>query len=134
MPTTSPAEAQAVLAHLRRKGWSEEKLAEHILPYMPPPQPSSGGGGDDAGVEIPPDVSSAWLDEHLPAMDRYRIRSVVDELERRGWLPADAAVAVLPHLLPKLPPDDAEAILASLRDIGLSEDQIRSLTAARTSR
>jgi hypothetical protein len=134
MPTTSPAEAQAVLAHLRRKGWSEEKLAEQILPYMPPPQPPSGDGGDDAGVEIPPDVSSAWLDEHLPAMDRYRIRSLVDELERRGWLPADAAVAVLPHLLPKLPPDDAQAILASLRDIGLSEDQIRGLTAARSSR
>ncbi len=53
---------------------------------------------------------------------------VVDELERRGWSPGDAAVAVLPHLLPKLPPEEVDAILAGLREIGLSEEDIARLS------
>ncbi|MDQ4049120.1 MAG: hypothetical protein M3131_07045 [Actinomycetota bacterium] len=126
MPTTSPAEARRVLEHVRGKGWSEEEIAEVILPYMPPARPSAGGR-EPRSADVPDRVSPAWLDEHLPEMDREGIRRVVDELERRGWPPADAAVAVLPHLLPKLPPEDVEAILAGLREIGVSDEQIARL-------
>ena len=126
LPTTSPAEARAAVDHLRGKGWTEEQIAEQILPYMPRPQPPRAGDGYP--FYIPAGVSTAWLDRNLPGMDPTGLRRVVDELERRGWSPADAAVAVLPHLLPKLPPEEADAILAGLREIGLSEEDIARLS------
>ena len=127
LPTTSPAEARAALDHLRRKGWTEEEIAEQILPYMP--RPRRPPDGDESRLRyIPAGVSTAWLDRHLPAMDPEGIRRVVDELERRGWSSTDAAVAVLPHLLPKLPPDEVDAILAGLKEIGMSEEDIARLS------
>ena len=126
LPTETPAQAHSTLDHLRSKGWTEEELAEKILPYMPrrrPEAPTAGGGG----IIIPGGASKAWLDQQLPSMDRHQMRLVVDELERRGWSPAEAAVTVLPHLLPKLSPGDREAILAGLRDLGLTEEEITSV-------
>ncbi len=121
LPTTSPAEAQAGVNHLRSKGWTEEELAQKILPYMPR---RPGGAGAAA---LPNPVPHGWLARELPVMDRAQLRDVVDELERRGWSAAQAATTVLPHLLPKLPPADAQAILAGLRDLGMSEAEIAAV-------
>lgn len=126
LPTTTPAEARAGVEHLRRKGWTEEELAQKILPYMPRQAPPAGGRAATA-VVLPDPVTRHWLDRELPAMDRGQIRQVVDELERRGWPAARAAVTVLPHLLPRLPPEDAQAILAGLRELGMSESEIASV-------
>lgn len=127
LPTSPPAEARAVLEHLRRRGWSEEQIAEQVLPYLPPPGSPLAREASPL-PRLPTDVSTAWLDQHLPAMDRDGIRSVVEELERRGWTAADAAVAALPHLLPKLPPEDAEAILSGLKEIGIPAEDIARLS------
>lgn len=121
LPTTSPAEAEAAVDHLRKKGWSEERLAKHIFPFMP----RSPRAAESS--HVPPGASSVWLDRHLPGMNREQIAGVVDELERRGWSPAEVAVAVLPHLLPKLPREDADAVLAGLVEIGLPPDEIARL-------
>ena len=123
LPTASPAQAEAAVDHLRKKGWSEERLEKSILPFMP--RPPRDGAAESSG--IPPGASSAWLDRHLPGMDREQIAGVVDELERRGWSAADVAVAVLPHLLPKLPRADADAVLAGLVGIGLPPEEIARL-------
>ena len=127
LPSTSPAEARAALDHLRHKGWTEEQIAEQILPYMPrPPKPRDG---EQRGFTyIPAGVSTTWLDQRLPAMEPEEIRRVVDELERRGWSSAKAAVAVLPHLLPKLPPKEADALLAGLKEIGVQDEDIARLS------
>lgn len=131
LPTCSPAEARAAVEHLRRKGWTEEQLAEQILPYMPRadrwPQRRAARGPEPKTVSVPPRVSMDWLDEHLPTMDREQIRLVVEELEQRGWSPTEAAVAVLPHLLPKLPREDADAILAGLKELGMTDGEIARL-------
>lgn len=132
LPSASAAEAKRTVEHLRGTGWSDEKLAELVLPYMPTdPRPGMLGGGTrdtPADVAVPAQVSGAWLDEHLPAMDPRQMRHVVQELERRGWPAADAAMAVLPHLLPKLRDEDARAIVDGLPRLGLSEAQIARLT------
>jgi hypothetical protein len=128
LPSASAAEARSTVEHLRGNGWSDEKLAELVLPYMPrDPRPGMlGPAPDDEAVEVPvpTHVSPDWLDRHLPEMDPRQLRHVVDELEKRGWSAADAAVAVLPHLLPKLREDDAQAIIDSLPRLGMSEAQI----------
>ena len=129
LPTTSPAEARAAVDHLRGKGWTEEQIAEQILPYMPRPRPARESDGFP--FYVPAGVSRAWLDQHLPRMDAAGIRRVVDELERRGWSSADAAVAVLPHLLPKLPPEQVDAVLAGLREIGMPQEDIAALSPRR---
>lgn len=148
LPTTSPAEARSVVERMRRKGWTEEEVEQHLLPYMPQPrqepppheeepsreeehetprQEQHPDDGAERAVSLPPRVSRTWLDEHLPAMDRRELRLVVEELERRGWSPSQAALAVLPHLLPKLPAEDREAILAGLTELGVSDEEIARL-------
>ena len=130
LPTCSPAEARSAIEHLRSKGWSEDELAAQILPYMPRvdqwPERRGARAGSGA-VSLPPRVSTAWLDQQLPSMDREQIRLVVEELERRGWSSTEAAVAVLPHLLPKLPREDADAILAGLKKLGMTDGEIARL-------
>ncbi len=133
LPSASPAEARAILERMRRKGWTEAEVAQRLLPFMPPgalasPEGDERPAREARGVDVPPRVSTRWLDQQLPAMDRRQIRLVVEELERRGWPPTDLAVAVLPHLLPKLPPEDADAILAGLKELGLAEEEIARLT------
>ena len=142
LPTTTPTEAASAVRHLRSKGWTEEKLAEFIYPYMPrewdlPPihrsLPRADGAADEPpAVSLPRDITTDWLDHHLPAMDRRQLRRVVDELERRGWPTGRVAMAVLPHLLPKLPREDAQAILAGLAELGLTEEEIARATAIRS--
>ena len=131
LPTASPAEARNVVEYMRRKGWSEKEVAELILPYMPRAARSTEDGraatNAPRGASVPPRVSTAWLDQNLPAMSREEIRLVVDELERRGWSAPDAALAVLPHLLPKLPSEDAHAILAGLQELGMTDAEIDRL-------
>jgi len=132
LPSASPAEARSILEGMRRQGWTEAEVAQRLLPFMPPGALASPEGGKAAAVAppavaVPPRVSTKWLDGHLPAMDRTQIRLVVEELERREWPPTDLAVAVLPHLLPKLPTEDADAILTGLGDLGLSDDEIARL-------
>lgn len=116
---------------MRGRGWTEAEVAERILPYMPPTPPAAASGdarsGGERAISLPARVSTAWLDRHLPAMDRGQIRLVVEELERRGWPTPEVAVAVLPHLLPKLPPADANAILAGLRELGMTEEELARL-------
>ena len=130
LPTASPAEARALLDTMRGRGWTEAEVAERILPYMPA---SSGPAGDSpqaggvGAISVPAQASTTWLDRHLPPMDRGQIRLVVGELERRGWQPTEVAVAVLPHLLPKLPRADANAILGGLRELGMTEDEVARL-------
>ena len=54
LPTTTPAEAASAVAHLQSKGWTEEQVAEFILPYMPreaaPPASVEGGGAPIPGT------------------------------------------------------------------------------------
>ena len=137
LPSATPAEAESAVRHLRSKGWTEQELAEFILPFMPrePPPPAAApaappGAPVDApqAISVPAGVTTAWLDEHLPAMDRRQLRLVVDELERRGWAPGTVALAVLPHLLPKLPAEDARAVVAGLADLGMTEEEIARAT------
>ena len=122
LPTATPAEARSTVQHLRSKGWSEAKLAQYVLPYMPPSTDLS-----QPAVPVPTPVSRAWLDQELPAMAPAQIRLVVEELERRGWSSRDAALAVLPHLLPKLTAENAQALLAGVKALGLSEEEVTRL-------
>ena len=145
LPFSTPNEAAAGVRHLRTTGWTEEKIAEFILPYMPrggpaAPAPARTAPGAQTAPGpgprperarpglVPADVTRAWLDEHLPGMDRRQMRLVVDELEVRGWPSGTVAMAVLPHLLPKLPPDDARAVIAGLAELGMSEEEIARAT------
>jgi len=109
---------------MRGRGWTEAEVAERILPYMPPAPPAGDG---ERALSMPARASTAWLDHQLPAMDREQIRAVVEELEGRGWPAAEVAIAVLPHLLPKLAPADANAILAGLRELGMTEEELTRL-------
>jgi len=135
LPSATPVEAELAVRHLRSKGWTEQQLADFILPYMPrepPPPPAAAPGVTleaPQAISVPPGISTAWLDEHLPAMDRRQLRLVVDELERRGWSPGSVALAVLPHLLPTLPAEDARAVVAGLADLGMTDDEIARATA-----
>jgi len=136
LPSATPAEARAILEGMRGKGWTEAEVAQRLLPFMPPGALASPERGqeptpDPPEVMVPAGVSATWLDRHLPTMDRTQIRLVVEELERREWPPTDLAVSVLPHLLPKLPPEDADAILAGLAQLGLSDEEIARLRPAR---
>jgi len=136
LPSATPAEARAILEGMRGKGWTEAEVAQRLLPFMPPGALASPERGQEPTpdlpeVMVPAGVSATWLDRHFPTMDRTQIRLVVEELERRGWPPTDLAVAVLPHLLPKLPPEDADAILAGLAQLGLSDEEIARLRPAR---
>lgn len=133
LPTTSPAQAEGIVERMRRKGWTEEEVAELLLPYMPRrPEGGQSQPGEEKPVSVPPGVvSQSWLDAHLPAMERQEIRLVVEELERRGWSAARVAMAVLPHLLPKLPPDDRDAILAGLRELGMTDGEVVRLAGPR---
>lgn len=136
LPSATPAEARGILEGMRAKGWTEAEVAQRLLPFMPPgalasPERARAPVPDPPEVTVPPRVSTRWLDRHLPAMDRTQIRLVVEELERREWPPTDLAVAVLPHLLPKLPPEDADSILAGLAQLGLSDEEIERLRPAR---
>lgn len=135
LPSATPAEAASAVSHLRSKGWTEQQLAEFILPYMPrdPPSPAPLRAQAQAArpVSLPASVTTAWLDEHLPAMDRRQLRLVVDELERRHWPSGTVAMAVLPHLLPKLPAEDRRAVVVGLVDLGMSDEEIARATTAR---
>ena len=158
LPTTTPAEAESAVAHLQSKGWTEEQVAEFILPFMPreadspapipgtrgpkvmtwapddppvetsPGEPSVPAPPADAPFALPPDVTRSWLDDHLPQMDRRQLRLVVDELERRGWPPDAVAMAVLPHLLPTLPAAERRAIVAGLAELGMDGVEIARAT------
>ncbi len=128
LPSASPAEARALLQRMRDRGWTEAEVAERILPYMPR-APASGhtGAGERPAIALPARVSTAWLDRQLPAMERGQIGCVVEVLERRGWPASDLAMAVLPHLLPKLPAADANAILAGLGELGMTAEEVARL-------
>lgn len=132
LPSATPAEAASALSHLRGKGWTEQQLAEFILPYIPrePRSPAARDARAEGAQApaLPPGVTIAWLDQHLPAMDRRELRRVVDELERRGWPSGTVAMAVLPHLLPKLPAEDARAVVAGLAQLGMTSEEIARAT------
>ena len=134
LPTCSPAEARAVLERMRRRGWTEEEVADLILPFMPSagpfPERRPVEGAGPRPTAVPPKVSTAWLDQHLPSMDRAQIRLLVEELERRGWSSTELAVAVLPHLLPKLPREDADALLEGLKRLGMTDAEVARLAPA----
>lgn len=130
LPSASPAEARALIATMRSRGWTEAEVAERILPYMPRPATDEQRSAGESGVTVPRQVTTEWLDRSLGAMDGGQIRLVVEELERRGWPPAELALAVLPHLLPKLPAHDARAILAGLKELGMTEEEIARVTPA----
>ena len=51
LPTTTPAEAASAVDHLRSKGWTEEQVAEFILPYMP--REAEPAAGSEGGAPIP---------------------------------------------------------------------------------
>ncbi len=131
LPSATPSEAASAVRHLRSKGWTEQQLAEFILPYMPrdarPPSPGAHTEGP-LSISLPSGVTTAWLDRHLPALDRRQLRLVVDELELRGWPAGTVAMAVLPHLLPTLASEDARAVVAGLADLGMTEQEIARAT------
>jgi hypothetical protein len=132
LPSATPVEAASAVRHLRSKGWTEQQLAEFILPYMPRDARAPTALGAQAegaqGISLPSGVTTAWLDRHLPAMDRRQLRLVVDELERRRWPSGTVAMAVLPHLLPKLPAEDARAVVVGLADLGMTDEEIARAT------
>ena len=135
LPSATQAEAKRTMEHLRSQGWSEAKLTQ-FLPYMPidhgPPPPQMVPEGHvPPPVSVPADVTPDSLDQQLRTMNRQQIRQVVEQLEDRGWSAKEVAVAVLPHLLPQLPPQDADAILANLHELGLSDGEIARLTPRR---
>ncbi len=113
---------------MRSRGWTEAEVAERILPYMPAAARGDGRTGPGRTISVPAQVSSEWLDRRLPALDRKEIRLVVEELEGRGWPATEVALTVLPHLLPKLPPADASAILRGLRELGMTEAELERLS------
>ncbi len=127
---------------MRARGWTEAEVAERIMPFMPPGAAAPAGEAVPPGeaasagaaspparpaISVPRRVSTEWLDRRLGAMEVGEIRVVVDELERRGWPPTELAAAVLPHLLPKLSPADARAILSGLRELGMTEEELARL-------
>lgn len=126
MPSATPTEARRTVEHLRGQGWSDEKLAEQVLPFMPP-----AAVAEDGSVCVPEPVSRQWLEHELPGLSARQLALVVQELERRGWSPRHAALTVLPHLLPKLAPDDAQAIVAGLPRVGLGDEEIARLRRGR---
>ncbi|MDQ6777936.1 MAG: hypothetical protein M3071_17390 [Actinomycetota bacterium] len=129
LPSATPTQAASAVRHLRSQGWTEEQLAEFILPFMPQTDQAPHTPADPThAISLPPDVTRAWLDRHLPALDRYQLRRIVDELEHRGWPTGTVATIVLPHLLPKLPPDDARAIVVGLAHLGMTEEEISRAT------
>jgi hypothetical protein len=132
LPSTTPAEAASAVRHLRGKGWTEQQLAEFVLPYMPRevgPRAELGAQAEPArAISLPANVTRSWLDQHLPSLDRRQLRVVVDELEGRGWPTAAVAVIVLPHLLPKLPAEDSRAIVSGLANLGMSDEEIARAT------
>ena len=69
LPTTTPAEAASAVAHLRSKGWTEDQVAEFILPYMPreagPAASSAGGGAPIPGTRGPRVMT--WAPDEQPA-------------------------------------------------------------------
>ena len=69
LPTTTPAEAASAVAHLRSKGWTEEQVAEFILPYMPRGGGSAanpvGGGAPIPGARGP--RMMPWVPDEQPA-------------------------------------------------------------------
>ncbi len=130
LPSATPAEAASAVRHLRSEGWTEQQLAEFILPYMPRearPPPGAHTEGP-LSISLPSGVTTAWLDRHLPALDRGQLRLVVDELELRGWPSGKVAMAVLPHLLPTLPAEDARGVVAGLANLGMTEQEIARAT------
>ena len=131
LPSATPAEAASAVGHLRSTGWTAQQLAESILPYLPRDTwPPAAGPEDRAdATRLPPNVTSAWLQQHLPSLDRRELRCVVDELERRGWPSGAVAAAVLPHLLPKLSAEDARAVVAGLAELGLTDEEMSRATA-----
>lgn len=119
---------------MRARGWTEAEVAERIMPFMPPGTAEPAGEAASAGgeaarpaISVPRRVSTQWLDRRLGAMEVEEIRVVVDELERRGWPPTELAAAILPHLLPKLSPADARAILKGLKELGMTDEEVARL-------
>ena len=135
LPTATPREAQSTINHLRSKGWSEQKLAQYVLPYMPPPgtpddmavYPAAPAPSEPPPVPVPEVVTQLWIDQQLPALTPRQITHVVEELEQRGWTPREVAIVALPHLLPKLPKEDQQSLLAGLTRIGLSGEEVGRL-------
>lgn len=56
------------------------------------------------------------------------IQEVMGVLEARGWSARDLNVLVMPHLLPKLSPDEASAVREGLRNAGMTEHEMGILT------
>jgi hypothetical protein len=68
LPTATPAEAAAAVAHLESKGWTEEQVAEFILPYMP--RAAAAPGASERGDAPIPGVRGGrtvtWAPDERP--------------------------------------------------------------------
>jgi len=110
--------------------------------------------------EYPPSFTHAWIRQTLPTASPGEARALLKTMRDRGWTEAEVAERILPYLppdppaaagedtepgdgratsllarvaevLPKLPPAEADALLAGLRELGMTEEEIARLARDR---
>ncbi len=107
--------------------------------------------------EYPPSFTHAWIRQTLPTASAPEARALLQTMRDRGWTETEVAERILPYMppmppapasgdapageagavsvlarvsavLPKLPPADANALLAGLRELGMTEEEIARLS------
>src|SRR5690349_429715 len=116
-PRLNEADADRALNAMRRRGWTDDDFEERVYPHLAP-------------LELPEDVTPAWLGEHLPRRSAADIEQALTTLETRGWPAIDLAVHVVPHLVRKASNDDVAGIVDGLRKEGMDDSEIREFIPA----
>jgi hypothetical protein len=78
---------RALVAELRRRGWSEEEIADRALKFSPHQPPN----------RLPARITPAWLATNVPLLGPNRIRRLTTELRRRGWSSDEIRTYVFEH-------------------------------------
>jgi TIR domain-containing protein len=78
---------RALMAELRRRGWSEEEIYDRALKFSPLQPPS----------RLPARITPAWLATNVPLLSPNRIRHLTTELRRRGWSSDEIRTHVFEH-------------------------------------
>jgi hypothetical protein len=78
---------RALMAELRRRGWTEEEIYDRALKYSPLQPPN----------RLPARITPAWLATNVPLLSPDRIRHLTAELLRRGWSSDEIRTHVFEH-------------------------------------